>query len=473
MNIRIPEWRRLEISGAQSPFATAYLRDVPLGVDLSRWDYVEEEYLVSSVASTYVPSDSEPVVTSDQKYTTRLLVRRPRKESQFSGRLFFEGLHPNGDTGLTWESIHPWLLRSGHAWAGVSIFGPPIEMMKAFAPDRYRDVSVGSDGLRWDILSQAAALLRSRTGPLSGVTRTFASGWSYTGSLWRTYVGEGFHERRGPDEPPLFDGYVFGISSGAVLHGLQRLHPDAPVRGLGDPRRIVSSHDVPIVELLSESEGESNETARREDSDQLGDRYRLYEVAGAAHINPCAANPQTRTSTAQLVSRGLRVPITRLQQTPNCFPMGKIACAVFHHLEAWASSGIAPPRAARFSYGELLPDDPYRGGQGRALARDVHGNALGGVRSPHVDVPVATYFPHSTVVTEGPGLPHPEGRSVDVGFLTGHKVPFERQKLIDLYGNPARYAELVERRVSELVDEGWLLRPEGQELAVEARHVEF
>jgi hypothetical protein len=456
-----------------TPFCPAYLPSEGLGTDLAAYGYTEDEYLLSGTAGGYRRGAVSPEPgPAGFRYVTRLLVRQPARAEAFSGRLFFEGLHPSGDRGLTWGHATPWLLRSGHAWAGVTVFRMPAELMRQFDPDRYRRVSLRSDDLRFDILHDAATLLRGAQSPIRGPVRfVYASGWSYTGSLWRTYLAEGFHEL-GPEW--VFDAYLLAISSGASVRGLQKLSEGDADRPAGDPARIVRPHGVPVIELLSESEAEVNWAARRPDSDDAGDPYRLYEIAGAAHINTTAAIPGPNIPDAQLRSKGIATGIAVLQGVPNAFPMNGFAAAVLGHLDAWVAEGTTPPRAGRFHYGDhAMPDDPGAGGARRPLRRDEHGNAIGGVRSPYVDVPTARYLAHSTVTFDGPATTAPGGRLVNVGYLTGSKEPFAPDQLRALYQAPERYRALVRDAAGRLVEEGWLIEPEARQVIAEADAVAF
>jgi hypothetical protein len=463
-------------SRAQVPFGTAYLPDEGVGFDLDPADFVEEEVLVTGTARLYDRDGAgNPMARAEPlQYETRMLVRRPRHPSACSGVVHFEALHPSGDRGISWENLAPYLVSAGHVWVGVTVTNMGAAALAAYDRDAYASISLPSDGLRWEILAQAAALVRSGTGPLAGfgVERVYASGWSYTGSLWRTFVAEGFGDRvRRPDSGPLFDGYVIAISSGAFFGGYLTLHPDDPPIAADDPRRTIRPRPVPVIELLSECEAETNRATRRADSDEPDDRYRLFEVAGASHINRRVAGGVAQR---QLRGRRLAPADPQILETPSDFPMDRVAAAVFYNLEAWVDRGVPPPRADRFTY---APEGgPVAGGLEGAepLARDEHGNVLGGVRTPHVDVPTATYAPHSTLASGDPGGPRtPEGRVIDLGSLIGHKVPFDREKLRRLYGTPADYARLVAERCAELAAQRWLLPADAAAIAADARDLEF
>ncbi|HLH57549.1 MAG TPA: alpha/beta hydrolase domain-containing protein, partial [Streptosporangiaceae bacterium] len=48
------------------------------------------------------------------------MIRRPADPSRRSGVVQVEPLHPSMDMDLTWRAIHPWILRNGHTWVGVT-----------------------------------------------------------------------------------------------------------------------------------------------------------------------------------------------------------------------------------------------------------------------------------------------------------------------------------------------------------------
>ena len=83
---------------------------------------------------------------------------------------------------------------------------------------------------------------------------------------------------------------------------------------------------------------------------------------------------------------------------------------------------------------------------------DQHGNAVGGVRTPYVDVPVATYYPSST--SDNPAQ----------AFgcrLYGHVVPFSAATLAQLYPNHVTYVSDVYADVEGLVGARFLTRADG------------
>jgi hypothetical protein len=89
-----------------------------------------------------------------------------------------------------------------------------------------------------------------------------------------------------------------------------------------------------------------------------------------------------------------------------------------------------------------------------SVVLDEYGHGKGGVRSPYVDVPVATYFTNSN----GPGT----------CAELGHKTAFDATRFTSLYGTPAKYAGKVAQSVDALVRQRWLTASDGKKIKAEA-----
>jgi hypothetical protein len=420
--------------------------------------YTEEEHWVAGTADLYGSDGAVTVVRKeDVPYTTRLVVRKP-EPALATGDVLVEPLHPAGDMASSWPRLGAMLLREGWTWIGLTCDVAGLAATKDRDGDRYGHLDLPHRGLGFDVMAQVVAWLRRSREPLPGVRadHVFMSGASYTGTFQRVFLADGFHDRaRRPDGRPAVEGYLIQISSGAfMLGGYLPLNGHDPVPPAGDPRRIVRGHDVPVIELLSEGEAETNRDSRRPDADEPGDRYRLYEVPGACHMSAG--------------ERGTNLPVRATVEEPSDFPMYALAGGALAALRRWAVDGVTPPRADRIE----LHDDPDAGPKGsrdEALPakRDEHGNALGGVRSPHVDVPVARYFPHST-------LQNPEeGGRLDIGDLMGSMERFTPERLRALYGTPATYRARYEEGIGRLLDERWILDGDAVRLADYAAAVTF
>jgi hypothetical protein len=121
--------------------------------------------------------------------------------------------------------------------------------------------------------------------------------------------------------------------------------------------------------------------------------------------------------------------------------------SAFVSLDQWVRKGIAPPRGASIELKNAGASDA-------SVALDEYGHGKGGVRSPYVDVPVATYFTNSN----GPGT----------CAELGHKAAFDSSRFTSLYGTPAKYAEKVAQSVDALVRQRWLTASDGKKIKAEA-----
>lgn len=466
---------KLPITDTSRPFATTWLPEAGLGVDPAAHGYVEEEYLVPGAANLYEYGDnwSLQVRRTDMSFVTRLLVRRPLEPSRFSGVLVIEPLHPAQENALGWINTHAYVLRSGHAWAGLSCQPANIATMRQFDPSRYESLSFEDHGLGWEVMARLAQCLKEGTpgSPLGGfqVQRIYMTGGSYTGTWQRNFLAEGFHDRaRMADGSYVVDGYLIMISSGVFARtGYLPLNGNSGSLPPGHARRIMQPHGVPVIEMLSEFEAETNLSGRRPDSDDPNDRFRLVEIAGASHGSG-PPSPLRRIVPAQLQARGLPVPPSPPEgaiEPPNEFPYGYFATAALDNIHRWATEGLAPPRADRLRLHSSRADGPVGiSPDALPIVRDEHGNALGGLRTPYVDVPFASYYPHCR-----PNA-YMEERASD---LRGTQTLFLPEKLRALYGSPLAYVQRVDAQLDDLVRQRWLLEPEGELIKQQARSLRF
>jgi hypothetical protein len=120
--------------------------------------------------------------------------------------------------------------------------------------------------------------------------------------------------------------------------------------------------------------------------------------------------------------------------------------AAYANLTRWVRDGAPAPRAERVAV--------ENGGTPQArVVLDEHGNAVGGVRTPYVEVPTATYY----TSTKGPGL---------CGSLA-HKEDFDWTRLNRVYGSPQSYAAKVAASVERLVKDRWLTESDGRKIKAE------
>src|SRR5215475_8709967 len=110
---------------------------VPAGAyDLGALGYTEDEFLLSGEAQSYrIDGDRspdgrwQPEPAGPAGFTTRILVRRPADDTEFSGTVVVEWLNVSGglDVPPVWMMTHTHLIRRRHAWIGVSAQRAGIE----------------------------------------------------------------------------------------------------------------------------------------------------------------------------------------------------------------------------------------------------------------------------------------------------------------------------------------------------------
>jgi hypothetical protein len=195
------------------------------------------------------------------------------------------------------------------------------------------------------------------------------------------------------------------------------------------------------MRAMSQSDYRIGIASRRPDSDAPGDRYRHYEVAGAGHASPdelfYSAEPD------DIVRAGRAVPPMTCNEGPRSrLSMSLASNAMFRNLDLWVRRGIAPPRAAPILVENGVP------------VLDEHENVIGGVRSPAVDVPTATWFGSAT--------------GASFCFIAGWERPFSRAKLLALYPTHADYVAKVVRSAGRLMADRFITVPDGLDLIRQA-----
>jgi hypothetical protein len=464
-----------------------------IGSDLlKQYEYIEEEYFVTGVGDVYCYDEDwiVKIQRADLPFTTRILVRRPSRSDSFSGNVIVEPLAVPGDFSIVFNQCCDYFLPHGDVWVGVTIGPFSAEFPRVFDPRRYASLNLVDEGQIFDILGQVGATFRTDGNPLQdlAVRRVFLTGSSHLGLLVLTYLSEGFHERaRLRADAPIFDGYVVCVAHGSLSRyricsppqGVHNWHLDmlahpAEEYPWDDRRRTVNPCDVPVMVIVSESDvaiaasppslrdnplpyahdfpptPEARLRYRRADSDDPGSQYRAYEIAGCPHKPPpdeveASGGAKRQLTNAQLHTFGLGGFDARLTvgvaDPVSDFPLRYWICGAWANMCRWVDDGVPPPRADPIQIDEAT----------MTIIRDEHGNALGGVRSPHLDVPIATYN----------GLNH-RGPAPLAYFpanmaVRGTKIPFPAEKLASLYGSHDTYTQQLNGRTDELVAERWIL----------------
>jgi len=421
--------------------------------DLGAMGYVQREYEATGRASSYAAAGALPangrwkfVTNGTAPYRTRVLVRAPEDPSKFSGDVMFEWLNVSGgvDANPEWTSAADEIVRSGDVWVGVSaqrigVEGGPVLVkvegipgieaagkgLKKVDPARYGDLEHPGDAYAYDIFSQVGRAVRAGAG-LAGLEpqRVIAGGESQSAFTLVSYYN---------GVQPLtqaFDGFLVH-SRNKVGQPLAEPGANADIQNALSGEAVIfrTDQDAPVVDIQTENDVDSifsSYEARQPDSDT----FRLWEVAGTAHADAHLIGP----ANVQYIDCG--VPI-------NNGPMHIVAQAAWHALKAWLATGAEPARAPRL---ELTDDAKAQ------IVRDADGIALGGIRTPPVDVPVS-------VLSGQPG-PDP---SV-ICLLLGSSKPLAKARLAELYSSRDDYEQKFAAAADQAIAAGFVLQADREAL---------
>jgi hypothetical protein len=370
---------------------------------LAALGYVEREYVVRGVATSLADDQTAA-------YVTRILLRQPAKSERFNGSVVVEWLDAAGsvETAPEWAATQTELIRGGFGWAGVSVECAGItapDGLKSWDPERYADLRHPGDQYSPDMFSQAGHAIRE----LLPDTRLLAAGMSGSAHRLATYIND--------VDPGA------GVFDGFLVHC-----PPASVRFRDNPR-------VPVLVLQTEGEVANPEY---DAAGRPGDEsFRLWEIAGAAqsdsYLQVVAGLDPLRRKPSDIIA-ALAVALNQFGGSgPQHY---YVANAALHHLNRCVSDGASMPYGDRLA---TVPNAPH------ILKRDAHGNALGGVRTPWMDVPTALL---TGVDPESAGL----------------AAPFPAAMLTKLYPTVDAYQRAFDAATETAVEAGFILRADAAEI---------
>jgi hypothetical protein len=439
-------------------------------VDLASAGYVEEEYFFEGNATAYdwrSPPGEDGMwsvkETTKAHYKTRMLVRRPTDARRFNGTVIVEWLNVSGGVDADPDFVfqHVELLRSGFAYVGVSaqaqgVVGGGAALVAGatplvkWDPERYGSLSHPGDDYSYDIYTQAALVLRhpGAVDPLSNLTsaRFVGDGESQSAFRMVTYVDaiQPLHD--------AFDGFLIHsrVGGGAPLVVGANSSLTSLFSG-PSPAHIRSDLNVPVLQFETESDvlglapgTPAFSAAREPDTAKL----RTWEVAGTAHADLyllTAESPATDAGDAAAASDAATAASLGCTGV-NAGPQHWVETAALHSLQAWMTGGPSPANGEPLQ----LADG------GAAFALDSFGNALGGVRTAAVDVPIAVY--------SGKG-----DSSNVLCSLFGKTTPFSPMQLASLYPTHADYVSKVTTATTMAQQAGFILPADVPAIVQEAQ----
>lgn len=435
------------------------------GLDLDRLGYELNEFFIDGTADSYhaaspLTNDDEWSIAADgapQPFKTRLQVLTPTDPGSFDGTVYVEWFNVSAgrDAPPEWVYGHVEMQRQGAIYVGVSAQAVGVDDLTTNFPDRYGSLVHPGDSYSYDIFRQVGDAIADDADTILGGSfepeRLVAMGESQSAGRMTTYVN-GF----GDDDS--YDGYLIHSrgASGAPL----RQAPLDPV--LPPSPTSITALDEPVLTFQAETD---SRLGRQADSPN----FRWWEVAGTAHIDAYAGELITvldygnlsayRTYFDLMINAEPGSTSVGTCELPfNAGPMVYVFAAALRHLDDWVADGTPPPTAPL-----LTTTDGTGAGD---LVLDEHGNATGGIRTPHLDAPIATL--RGTGNTNAAPPPPPLPPTVNFCALFGTTEPFDAEKLSDLYRNHGLFVMKWARSAIDATRRGFILSEDAWPLIVSA-----
>jgi hypothetical protein len=434
---------------------------ISLGLGPISPSYQVKEFFLTGTANSYTPSlplptDGKLAVTADADtangaYKTRLVVARPINPEDFNGTVIVEWLNvtAGADSPPDWIMAHNEFMRRGYVWIGVSAQVVGVNALRnagGIIGARYASLAHPGDSYSYSMFSHAGLRAAEPAAKLLGgltAERVIAAGESQSASRMVTYINA-VHPLEN-----IFDGYMVHSRSGsgsAIAQSPLTAYPypaPAPIR---------DDLSVPVMVVMAEGDViNSNLAARQLDTPT----FRQWEMAGTSHADAYTLqglNDNGDGSAAIAMFGFMRAPNNPFScDNPiNAGGHHWIMQAAFRSLDTWVRTGVAPPTGPQLQVASSSPV---------VLQRDAYGNALGGVRSPHVDAPVATL----DSLNGGPFLCR----------LFGRTVPFDSGQILSLYPTKDDFLTQWLDAINDGVVNGFLLAEDVDELSAAAEAWDF
>jgi hypothetical protein len=355
--------------------------------DIGALGYVEEEYFIAGKALRFAPvgaltEDGRWLVkpTTPGRYKTRILVRRPTNPKAFNGTVIVEWT--NVSAGYDLDLCDPLGAYDGFAYVAVSAqrvgingYATKPQGLIDWDPERYGSLSIPDDALSYDIYTQAARLVAQRrkvhgVDPLGGlkVRKLIAVGASQSGVRLLAYIN-GIQRRE-----RVFDAVMPIINAGRASDFNPAPAMPNPNSNSRSVRAIVRTDlPTPVLTLNTQTEALYYYPLRQPDTP----RFIYWEIAGASHA-AFALSPTFQETAARD-----GVGPAGFHENPRVSDVSWLptADAAIQHLHHWLNGGRPPPRQQPM----VISGEPP------AIARDKYGNAVGGIRLPELEVPIARY----------------------------------------------------------------------------------
>jgi hypothetical protein len=276
------------------------------------------------------------------------------------------------------------------------------------------------------------------------VKRALAVGESQSADFMMTYVNA-----IAPTEQ-LFDGYFIH----SRVHGSASLMPQTTSTidfASRSPVQVRNDLNVPVMMVQTETDLFILDSYTDLQPDSKN--FRLWEIAGASHADRYVSSiglfdRSDYVDAAAVKESYYAVPVLAKCSTPiNSGPQHYVISAALAALDQWVQFKIAPQQADRIEVDA----------QGASIVRDGLGIAKGGIRTPYVDVPIATL--------SGEGQPSDD----ELCNIFGTTQLFDDSKLSGLYSSHKDYLSKFDASASAAAKNGFLLQPDVERIEAWAR----
>lgn len=430
-------------------------------VNLEDNQYIEKEFIMSGTANVYnlYDNDTPYIVKEDNPYATRLLVRYPdtAKGKKCSGRVYIDILNASSGIDLEdiWRRSYQHFMDSGDIYIGITSQSGTAEALKRFDAKRYQDINwkvngKDEDGLVFDMLSQLGNLMRDDPHAILPAAMTpeyiYLTGQSWSGDYLNTYTSV-FYDYYNRDRS-LFDGYVSVVAPAETFIA-------SDVYG---PRDVYTETKEPYFVIMSESEHYFGsygdwyldfEYVRIPDASEENYKFRFYEVAGSSHSDPVSPILPNNPEIAKANNGTGRDPKQYDgSQKHSDLQLDMVITASLENVHNWAANGVKSPSGDQYWLEYRTVVDPFVKDMPEVVTDENH-NALGGIRMPQMEAPIAQYkaFRNDSSVTDG------------------SMIYFSSEKIKELYpGGYAEYKEQFNAAAKKLYEEGYLIESDYQKL---------
>lgn len=366
-------------------------------IDLTPYGYTEEEFFFSG--------DAEGL-----PYKTRIVVRRPIDPADFSGTVFVEWVNVTGgrDLETLWPAGHSTILDERHAYVVVSAQLVGHSELRAWDPVRYGSlVHPGDTPGSFRIFEQAIQAIRypKKVVPLGPLNAEFviATGDSQSAGRLTTYIEDRYAIKG------LIDGFLPGRGGGSKKTG-----------------KVAGKLHVPMLWILEESQDERPADTRWQ---------KFWYQAGAAHA-PFDWSHYVWRSDMRDLGQNAAVPDATNAGCSINRGVGYAVRAGVHWMNLWVR-GLDRPAARPAEF--VPPSAPrLKRDQEGELVRNDDGHAIGGIRYPYIEAPIA--------VNTSEGCP-----------LFGSYEPFTSAEILGHYPKRQNYISAVKKSADAAAKAGFLL----------------